>query len=421
MVVGLVLSLAGDVFLMLAEKWFVAGLVSFLARAHRLHRGPAAGPDVGCGWTLGRPALVVGVASPWSAGGSSGRGRRATPARWSARSIAYLVVISAMVVSAFGTGGPVGHRGRRSLFYASDATLAWNRFLEPRRCGPLAVMVTYHLGQIGLVAWLVWAWHAALISVGAVIRRSCVVGGRPRRCVRPGTDDAGPAGHRTGGGARRSAGGSSPRCRPRSVPGEISSGPRADGSRAGRACDEARRGAAPGRRQTRRRGPPRGGPARGGARPTRTWPRSAPALAGRPLRAQLPRRLRQGPRRSCAPRAPRSRCTARDRTSRRTIDGHGRSTPPAPCASRIGSATGLTCSAQGVGRGPGEVEAAGVEAAGRACCQEPERGRCGCGRSRRGSRAASIAAHDLADAALVHHVAGPHAGDSPWWSRPGWP
>ena len=30
MVIGLVLSLAGDVFLMLPEKWFVAGLGSFL-------------------------------------------------------------------------------------------------------------------------------------------------------------------------------------------------------------------------------------------------------------------------------------------------------------------------------------------------------------------------------------------------------
>jgi uncharacterized membrane protein YhhN len=68
--------------------------------------------------------------------------------------VAYLVVISAMVVSAFGTEGRWAVVGA-SLFYASDATLAWNRFLEPRRFGPLAVMVTYHLGQAGLVAWLV--------------------------------------------------------------------------------------------------------------------------------------------------------------------------------------------------------------------------------------------------------------------------
>ena len=47
----------------------------------------------------------------------------------------------------------VGHR-RRDVFYASDATLAWNRFVRPLRHGHLAVMVTYHLGQIGLVLGL---------------------------------------------------------------------------------------------------------------------------------------------------------------------------------------------------------------------------------------------------------------------------
>ena len=69
--------------------------------------------------------------------------------------IAYLVVISAMVVSACGTTAAWAIVGAL-LFYASDATLAWNRFLEQRRFGPLAVMVTYHLGQAGLVAWLAW-------------------------------------------------------------------------------------------------------------------------------------------------------------------------------------------------------------------------------------------------------------------------
>jgi uncharacterized membrane protein YhhN len=68
--------------------------------------------------------------------------------------VAYLVVISAMVVSAFGTAAAWAIVGA-FLFYVSDATLAWNRFIEQRRFGPLAVMVTYHLGQIGLVAWLV--------------------------------------------------------------------------------------------------------------------------------------------------------------------------------------------------------------------------------------------------------------------------
>lgn len=68
--------------------------------------------------------------------------------------ITYAVVISAMVVSAWGTWSLWAIIGA-SLFYISDGTLAWNKFLDHRRWGDIAVMVTYHLGQFGLVAWLV--------------------------------------------------------------------------------------------------------------------------------------------------------------------------------------------------------------------------------------------------------------------------
>jgi uncharacterized membrane protein YhhN len=152
MVAGLVLSLAGDVFLMLPEKWFVAGLGSFLlghiAYIVGLQLAPTSAP-----WTLVGVAVVVAGVSVVGrrivAGVRGGEHREMV-----GPVVAYLVVISTMVVSAFGTRGLWAIAGA-SLFYASDATLAWNRFLEPRRFGPLAVMVTYHLGQAGLVAWLV--------------------------------------------------------------------------------------------------------------------------------------------------------------------------------------------------------------------------------------------------------------------------
>ena len=152
MVIGLVLSLAGDVFLMLDEKWFVAGLGSFLLGHIAYIVGLQLAPR-SWGWTLvGLVVVLVAIASV---------GRKIVTAVAGGEQremvgpvIAYLVVISAMVVSAFGTAGLWAIVGA-SLFYASDATLAWNRFLEQRRFGPLAVMVTYHLGQIGLVAWLV--------------------------------------------------------------------------------------------------------------------------------------------------------------------------------------------------------------------------------------------------------------------------
>ena len=67
--------------------------------------------------------------------------------------IAYMVVISAMVVTAFGTASAWAIVGAL-LFYVSDATLATNRFVRPLPQGNLAVMTTYHLGQLGLVLFL---------------------------------------------------------------------------------------------------------------------------------------------------------------------------------------------------------------------------------------------------------------------------
>ena len=41
-----------------------------------------------------------------------------------------------------------------ALFLASDALLAWNRFVEPAPGGRALVHATDHLGQMGLVLWL---------------------------------------------------------------------------------------------------------------------------------------------------------------------------------------------------------------------------------------------------------------------------
>jgi uncharacterized membrane protein YhhN len=61
-----------------------------------------------------------------------------------------MAVISLMVMMAFGTAAPIAILGA-VLFYASDGILGWNRFVQPLPHGRLAVMTTYHLGQIGLV------------------------------------------------------------------------------------------------------------------------------------------------------------------------------------------------------------------------------------------------------------------------------
>lgn len=149
-VAALVLSLVGDVALMLPRERFVGGIVAFLF-GHLAY-------IVGLGIIVARqPSVVgasvglglVGIVLLWV-------GRRVVEAvrtghpRLVGPVIAYMAVISAMVVVAFATARPVAMAGA-ALFYASDATLAWNRFVERRWSGRLAVIATYHVGQALLV------------------------------------------------------------------------------------------------------------------------------------------------------------------------------------------------------------------------------------------------------------------------------
>ena len=78
------------------------------------------------------------------------RGAAADDERMTGPVAVYMAVISLMVVMAFGTAVPIAIAGA-VLFYASDGILGWNKFVEPVPHGRLAVMTTYHLGQIGLV------------------------------------------------------------------------------------------------------------------------------------------------------------------------------------------------------------------------------------------------------------------------------
>ena len=52
------------------------------------------------------------------------------------------------------------------LFYVSDALIAWNRFVAETRHGRVAIMVTYHLAQMGLVLSLVVVRSAVGWCVG---------------------------------------------------------------------------------------------------------------------------------------------------------------------------------------------------------------------------------------------------------------
>jgi uncharacterized membrane protein YhhN len=59
-------------------------------------------------------------------------------------------VIGAMLATALAVGNPVAAVGA-VLFVASDSMIAWDRFVAKVRNASVLIMVTYHLGQAGLV------------------------------------------------------------------------------------------------------------------------------------------------------------------------------------------------------------------------------------------------------------------------------
>lgn len=162
---GLVFSLAGDVFLMLPiagvgspGPYFLPGLVAFLL-GHLCYiagLNPAPPPP----WPSF--ALLVVVAA---IGATLYRSIAAGLRRQGKTSLLvpvalYSVVLSLMLFSAWATlFRPEWTPPRRglviagaSLFFASDAMLAWNRFVTPSSLLHLLVIVTYHLGQVALAA-----------------------------------------------------------------------------------------------------------------------------------------------------------------------------------------------------------------------------------------------------------------------------
>lgn len=151
-VVALVLCLLGDVFLMLPSDRFVEGLASFLL-GHIAYVVGLLQLDPGVsGAMLG--AVVVGAAVP-ILGARIVRAVRTGPEpELVVPVVAYMTVISGMVVSAWATGIAFAAAGAAS-FYASDALIAWTRFVQDLRWGRVAVIVTYHLAQVGLVLALV--------------------------------------------------------------------------------------------------------------------------------------------------------------------------------------------------------------------------------------------------------------------------
>jgi uncharacterized membrane protein YhhN len=142
LITALALSLLGDVYLMLPTDVFGAGLGAFLL-AHLAYIVDLPAP-------LGPRLLFLAGALLATAPVTLRIMRAADGGALRVGVAAYMFTIALMAASALASGLWVAALGA-ILFVTSDSILGWNRFVRSLPWARPAIMVTYHLGQLGLV------------------------------------------------------------------------------------------------------------------------------------------------------------------------------------------------------------------------------------------------------------------------------
>lgn len=156
LVVAVVLCLAGDIALLDdRDNRFLAGLGSF-ALGHAAYVVTAL--LVGVSWprlAVAFPVLAI-VLTVQTLTGMIPGARRHGGRPVMVGVVVYSAIISAMVVTATGTTRWVAAAGAM-LFATSDSIIGYHRFVRPIKLAELPVMVTYHAGQLLLIAGLIAA------------------------------------------------------------------------------------------------------------------------------------------------------------------------------------------------------------------------------------------------------------------------
>lgn len=165
--IGLLSSLAGDIFLMLPPRFFLPGLFTF-SLTHMAYLVGFLLPlsnDGNIAW-IGIGLVIAGLATPvvlriTKAQRNKGLIKLVRP------TVVYAVVISLMLLTALSTFFRTDWKWFSALlvstgallFYGSDLVNAWIRFVNPVRSGRVLVMVIYHLGQFLLMLGVVLNFH----------------------------------------------------------------------------------------------------------------------------------------------------------------------------------------------------------------------------------------------------------------------
>ena len=156
---GILFSLAGDVFLIFSDRWFIPGLFAFLlAQLMYIVGFNSPLPQVAPMWILGL-ALLLALTSALVlrnvTAGLATKGLR----RLIAPVLLYGMVATLMLLSAMLTifrlewniGSSFLATFGAAFFYFSDVVLAWNKYVAPIKNGRRINIVAYHLGQIALI------------------------------------------------------------------------------------------------------------------------------------------------------------------------------------------------------------------------------------------------------------------------------
>jgi uncharacterized membrane protein YhhN len=155
---GLLFSMAGDIFLMLPREQFIPGLISFLLAhlAYLVGFNQSSPPIHPVSLLL---VVLVGLTAVQLYRRLSGGLQASGHPELKIPVLAYSAVISLMLISALLTlvrsewaeGPALIASSGAVLFFLSDSFLGWNKFVAPLPFGNLRVIVTYHLGQILIV------------------------------------------------------------------------------------------------------------------------------------------------------------------------------------------------------------------------------------------------------------------------------
>jgi alkenylglycerophosphocholine hydrolase len=161
--IGVLFSLAGDIALLFIDRFFIIGLTAFLlAHVAYLIGFNTPLPQIVTVWSIVL-ALVIGLGSVRVLRRIVGSIRANGQNRLVVPVIIYGIVITLMLLAAMQTLFNLEWEATAALlvsfgaalFYFSDITLAWHRFVSPIKNGRMLNIGMYHVGQIAIVVGVV--------------------------------------------------------------------------------------------------------------------------------------------------------------------------------------------------------------------------------------------------------------------------